>query len=135
MQGSHVTQAHTDPAIQWSGLLTRLDDVRRDAVVRALRRSASTGWPASGPGVELLVAYALGEITSQQYVAGILRSWGVVLHRRSNVPVPVEHAPTPEREPDRPPEPLPVRWRREDAVQAYVTGRIDVGEFLRIARS
>lgn len=103
----------------------------------ALRRSASTGWPASRDGVELLVAYALGEITSQQYVAGILRSWGVTLRTRVSGAAlpPAVPEPPPEPAPEVVPEPSPARMPREEAVHAYVTGRIDVGEFLRIARS
>lgn len=144
-----VTENGPDPAAEWSALLDRLDGVRRDAVVRALRRSASTGWPASRDGVELLVAYALGEITSQQHVAGLLRSWGVPVRTRSNGVVPRRHLPEPqpapqpeserdpeaEVEPEPRPEQPPARSPREEAVHAYVTGLIDVGEFLRIARS
>jgi hypothetical protein len=133
-QGSRVTQTSSDPTAQWSRQLDRLDGVLRDAVVAALRRSASNGWPASRDGVELLVAYALGEITSQQYVAGILRSWGVPLDDRVHG-APPRRAQEPEPQPEPGPEPPRVRTPREEAVHAYVTGQIDVGEFLRISRS
>ncbi|MET0467239.1 MAG: hypothetical protein ABWZ87_00730 [Aeromicrobium sp.] len=124
-----MTQTSPDPAVQWAEHLARLDDPLRDAAVSALRRSASTGRPTSREAVELLVGYALGEITAQQYAAGIVRSW------RGDTPAPAPAAAPPE--PPRPPAPsdppaAPVG--REEAVQAYVAGRIDVGEFLRITR-
>lgn len=137
-----MAQAHPDPAAQWSGHLTRLDDVRRDAVVMALRHSASTGWPASETGVELLVAYALGEITAGQYASGLLRSWGIGPAGEAPRPSP-EPSPVPAPEPAGDADPgrtdivaaRPGRRRREEVVQAYVTGQIDVAEFLRLARS
>lgn len=130
-------QTSPDPATEWAGHLNRLDGARRDAVVAALRHSAATGWPASEAGVELLVAYALGEITSQQYARGLMRSWG------GSQPGPAVESVAPRAQrPPPPPEPVaePVaeptpRMSREQAVQAYVTGQIDVGEFLRIART
>jgi hypothetical protein len=121
-----MTPTSPDPAVQWSEQLARLDDPRRDAVASALRRSASAGRPASLEGVELLVGYALGEITAQQYAAGIVRSW------QGAAPTPAP-APRPERAPD-PPEQPTALVGRDEAVQAYVAGRIDVGEFLRITR-
>jgi hypothetical protein len=133
-----VTQAHPDPTEQWPEHLARLDEDRRRAVEGALRRSAAEGRPASQDAVELLVAYALGEITSRQYAMGILRSWSIVR------PEPAPHPtldPTPESAPLPPPTPdpsdapdRPARMSREEAVQAYVTGQIDVAEFLRLAR-
>jgi hypothetical protein len=132
-----VTQTEADPEVQWSTQLDRLDEVRRDAVVAALRRSASIGWPASGDAVELLVAYALGEISSNGYALGILRSWGVPPPggEAEPDPVPARPEPDPQLDVEPAPEAPPARTRREEAVHAYVTGRIDVGEFLRIARS
>jgi hypothetical protein len=121
-----VTQTHPDPVEQWSEHLARLDPVRRDAVASALRHSASRGRPATREGVDLLVSYALGEITSRQYAAGIVRSWR---GGGDADPPPVEPAPAPPS----PPEP-PARLERHEAVHAYVTGQIDVGEFLRITR-
>lgn len=117
-----------DPSVQWASHLRRLGPSRREAVTGALRHSASTGWPASERGVELLVGYALGEITATSYVAGILSSLGF-------------SAGDPVDEPDEAPLPAPIpihgahRVGREDVVQAYVTGQIDVSEFLRIARA
>jgi hypothetical protein len=125
-----VTQAHPDPTEQWPEHLARLDEDRRRAVEGALRRSAAEGRPASQDAVELLVAYALGEITSRQYAMGILRSWSIV--RPDPAP---EQAPPPPLSPDPSDAPdRPARMSREEAVQAYVTGQIDVAEFLRLAR-
>jgi hypothetical protein len=125
-----VTQAHPDPIEQWPEHLARLDDDRRRAVEGALRRSAAEGRPASQDAVELLVAYALGEITSRQYAMGILRSWSIV--RPDPTPEPAPPPPLPPDPSDAPDQ--PARISREEAVQAYVTGQIDVAEFLRLAR-
>ncbi len=134
-------QQHRDPALQWSGHLGRLEGIRRDGVIAALRHSADAGWPASGEAVELLVSYALGEITARDYAAGILAA----LSRQDGRIAPLDPPPAatsgdvadeiealPVR--DVVGEPGPV-ISREDAVQAYVTGRIAVAEFLRLARS
>jgi hypothetical protein len=124
-----VTQTPPDPSVQWSAQLSRLDDLRRRAAVTALRRSAASGWPASREAVELLVDYALGAITSREYAAGIVRTWAVTADEQSGtngVPAPARATvPTSSGGP----------IGREGAVHAYVTGLIDVGEFLRIARS
>ena len=124
-----MTQTPPDPSVEWSDQLSRLDDLRRGAVVTALRRSAASGWPASGEAVTLLVDYALGAITSRDYAAGIVRSWAVVADEQPEAVV----APAPARVavPETPQGPM----GREEAVHAYVSGQIDVGEFLRIARS
>ena len=124
-----MTQTPPDPSVEWSDQLSRLDDLRRGAVVTALRRSAASGWPASREAVTLLVDYALGAITSRDYAAGIVRSWAVVADEQPEAVV----APAPARAavPETPQGPM----GREEAVHAYVTGQIDVGEFLRIARS
>jgi len=124
-----VTQTPPDPSVEWSDQLSRLDDLRRGAVVTALRRSAASGWPASREAVTLLVDYALGAITSRDYAAGIVRSWAVVADEQPEAVV----APAPARAAV--PEPPQGPMGREEAVHAYVTGQIDVGEFLRIARS
>lgn len=131
-----MTQGHHDPAETWSRQLDRLAGVRRDAVVAALRHSAETGWPASQDAVELLVRYALGEISARDYAAGIVGTLGIVTDRdaaRDAEPVRAagEPPPTHTRAPEAAPRPT---VSREDAVQAYVTGQIPVGEFLRIAR-
>jgi hypothetical protein len=133
-----VIQTPPDPAIEWAGHLQRLGRAHRDAVVASLRHSASIGWPASERGVELLIAYALGEITARGYADGIVRSWDTSL---DVVDVPGE-PPAPEPSaPEPPPVSSPAtvagpHWiSREQAVHAYVTGEIDVGEFLCIARS
>jgi len=121
--------------VQWAEQLARLPGARRDAVTAALRHSQDTGWPASQEAVSLLVAYALGEITSGDYAAGILRSLGAA----SEIGRPAPPASEPVRAPAGPTTPTSeaVRARtmsREEAVQAYVTGQIPVGEFLRLAR-
>lgn len=124
--------------MQWSGHLSRLDGRRRDAVVAALRHSADSGWPASSEAVELLVSYAVGEITARDYADGILAALGgqdggiAALELPPAAPsayvaAEVEAMPVPT--PDTAP-----AISREDAVHAYVTGQIPVGEFLRLAR-
>jgi hypothetical protein len=115
-----VTYEVQDPATQWSAELGRLDARRRDAVVAALRHSAATGWPAGRAAVELLVAYAIGEITPRAYATGILQTLGIHDHTIDEPSAPA-------------PSVRPV-VSREDAVHAYVTGQIPVGEFLRLAR-
>ena len=60
-----MTNRITDPAEQWSDLLSGLTGHRREAVVAALRSSAQQGWPAGREAVRLLVAYANGEIDAQ----------------------------------------------------------------------
>jgi len=135
-----VNQGHSDPAVQWAGQLARLDELRHQAVVAALRHSDATGWPASGEAVALLVSYALGEITARDYATGILHSLGV-----TNRDLAVLDVPPPSRsayvvsDVDAPVDPATRRapqraTSREDAVHAYVTGQIPVGEFLRLAR-
>jgi hypothetical protein len=148
-----MTNGITDPAEQWSDLLSSLTDRRREAVVAALRSSAEQGWPADREAVRLLVAYANGEIDAQDYAVGIVMSLG-------GLDQPVQQAavqPAQELRPSRPtaevwstpteparPEPLQSNavtslasqpsLTREEAVAAYVSGRIPVEEFLRITR-
>lgn len=121
-----------DPSAQWATQLRRLDPARRAVVVEALSHSAASGWPASERAVELLVDYALGEITAASYAAGILRSLGFSAPEQPDRPQAGEPA-----APSTAPSTAPARAAvgREDAVLAYVTGAIDVGEFLRIARA
>ena len=80
---------------------------------------------------------ALDEITARQYAQGVLPAVGFV-----DAPeMPVAASPSPSLSGgsvETTPEPgdLDARQvRREDAVQAYVTGAIPVAEFLRIARA
>lgn len=121
-----------DPSVQWARHLSRLDPSLREAVVGALRHSISTGFPASERAVVLLVDYALGEISADAYAAGILSSLGFA-------PDDADRATRPDETSAPPAPPTPIRRppavSREDAVHAYVTGQIDVGEFLRIARA
>ncbi len=74
---TNVMTHHTDdPAQSWSALLSGLIGRRRDAVIRALRNSVESGFPASEDAVRSLVAYAQGQISARQYVAQILESLG-----------------------------------------------------------
>jgi len=148
-----MTTGNTDPAEQWSDLLSSLTGPRREAVVAALRSSAQQGWPADREAVRLLVAYANGEIDAQDYAVGIVvslgghenvvqpqsppvdRPWAQQLAEQAWA-APQQAAPSPA-----PPAPAPVasltpesRMTREEAVAAYVSGRIPVEEFLRITR-
>ncbi len=146
-----MTIGITDPAEQWSDLLSSLTGQRREAVVAALRSSAQQGWPADREAVRLLVAYANGQIDAQDYAVGIVISLGghegLVEPRVQQLrpepqgsPPPLEpHRSTPEPAPAQPiapvlsiaPEPA---MSRDEAVAAYVAGRIPVEEFLRITR-
>ena len=157
--------SNSDPADQWAHLLDGVVGARRDAVVDALRHSADSGCPATDDGVRLLVAYAEGEISAQDYAVNMLVSLGLnrpaepqpappagpqpepvlepalvrAASRSSDEPspVPVAEAPTPTPMPasTSEPEPAPApRMTREEAVDAYVAGRIAIEDFLRIAR-
>ena len=150
-----MTNGYTDPAAQWSDLLSSLTGPRREAVVAALRSSAEQGWPADREAVRLLVAYANGEIDAQDYAVGIVVSLGgheSAVQPQSPPPVerpwaqqlaeqawaaPQQATPPPVA----PAAPAPAasltpetRMTREEAVAAYVSGRIPVEEFLRITR-
>jgi hypothetical protein len=151
-----MTNGITDPAQQWSDLLAGLTDRRRQAVVAALRSSAQQGWPADREAVRLLVAYANGQIDAQDYAVGIVISLGghegLVQPRNQPIrtesqwaPPPVEpqwSAPQPAPAPAPAPPvapvlsiaPEPATMSRDEAVAAYVAGRIPVEEFLRITR-
>lgn len=131
-----MTKAPIDPAVEWSRHLARLPGFLQRAVAETLRRSAAEGHPASEHEVTLLVAYALGEISSREHVRGVLRGFGhdeVPTLREVPAPGPDALSAGPVAAPD--PAAVEARQvRREDAVQAYVTGEIPVSEFLRIAR-
>lgn len=114
---------HQDPSTQWAEQLGALDPRRRVAVVEALAYSISTGWPASERAVELLVDYARGAITAAAYSTGIARSLGLPeLRQAAQAAGPAARA-----------MPFHGRSRCDHAVQSYLAGRIDVGEFLRLA--
>ena len=143
-----MTNRITDPAEQWSDLLSSLTGRRREAVVAALRSSAQQGWPADREAVRLLVAYANGEIDAQDYAVGIVVSMGG--HEsiaQAPRPAAEQRALRPEHQwSQRPDEHLavaqhpvasiapPSTMSRDEAVTAYVSGRIPVEEFLRITR-
>lgn len=80
-----------DPAHRWSALLAGLIGRRRDAVVKALRNSVDSGYPANAEGVRVLVAYAQGQISARQYVAQVLESLGFI--PAAYVPAQVSPAP------------------------------------------
>ena len=87
-----VNSHHSDdPAHRWSALLSGLIGRRRDAVVKALRNSVDSGYPANADGVRVLVAYAQGQISARQYVAQILESLGFV--PAAYAPAPAVRAP------------------------------------------
>lgn len=140
-----MTNGTPDPAHQWSSLLAPLTGRRREAVVAALRSSAEQGWPADAEGVRLLVAYAQGEIDALDYAVGIVISLG---GDEALVLAPAQPAPTAPYddhalglEPPAVSAPTPVASAtaapavgRDEAVAAYVSGRISVEEFLRVTR-
>lgn len=136
-----MTNGIPDPAQQWSSLLAPLTGRRLEAVVAALRSSAEQGWPADAEGVRLLVAYAQGEIDAQDYAVGIVISLGGDAALAQAQPAPAAlYAGGPEPASDAAPaQPSTAQAPaatvdREEAVAAYVSGRISVEEFLRITR-
>jgi hypothetical protein len=148
---------HDDPAHRWAHLLDGLHGRQREAVLEALRSSAQQGFPATADGVRLLVAYALGKISARQYSARMLDSLGLVpappevsVTSSNYDPLPDfgtwrtdESRPGSWQEPQRPassPAPAPMSAMtarvpsREETVQAFLSGRIPVEEFLRLSR-
>jgi hypothetical protein len=71
-----TTAQHQDPSLEHADLLQELTARQREAVTSALRQSVSSGWPASRESVRILVAYAQGRISSQEYAAQILAALG-----------------------------------------------------------
>lgn len=65
-----------DPAQRWSSLLEGIHGQRREAVIKALRNSVDSGYPATAEGVRILVAYAQGQISARQYMSQTLESLG-----------------------------------------------------------
>lgn len=149
-----MTNGTVDPAQQWAGLLTPLSGRRREAVVAALRGSAHQGWPADAEAVRLLVAYAQGEIDAQDYAVGIVVSLGgsgdlvtassppaavassapaTAAHYDERGPGPTLSA-APVYAPPVTTTPPAAAVSKDEAVAAYVAGRISVEEFLRITR-
>ncbi|MEO6605586.1 MAG: hypothetical protein ABIN55_08225 [Aeromicrobium sp.] len=76
MMRDAYTHHNEDPAHRWAVQLSGLMGRRRDTVIRALRNSVDSGFPANADGVRTLVAYAEGQISARQYVAQILESLG-----------------------------------------------------------
>jgi hypothetical protein len=143
-----------DPAHRWAELLHELYGRRRDAVVEALRASVQQGYPATAEGVRLLVAYALGKISARQYSARVLDSLGLAPAPPEPRKTSSNFDPLPDlatwrtderrdgqvHDPARSAAPAP--WSpatprppsREETVQAFLSGRIPVEEFLRLSR-
>jgi hypothetical protein len=86
-----ATSYSDDPAHRWSALLEGLFGHRREMVIKALRNSVASGYPANAEGVRILVAYAKGQISARQYVAQTLEALGFV---------PQAYTPTPARQPE-----------------------------------
>lgn len=81
-----------DPAQRWSSLLDGVHGQRREAILKALRNSVASGYPANAEAVRTLVAYAQGQISARQYVARILETLGFI---------PAAYAPSaPQRQPE-----------------------------------
>lgn len=145
-----MTNGTPDPAQQWPSLLAPLTGRRHEAVVSALRSSAEQGWPADAEGVRLLVAYAMGDIDAQDYAVGIVVSLGgdEALVRAQTAPGVMRPAGVTQYDDNGlasvpPVQPAPLSAApatsapavsRDEAVAAYVSGRISVEEFLRVTR-
>lgn len=141
-----MTNGSSDPAQQWPTLLAPLVGRRREAVVAALRSSAEQGWPADAEGVRLLVAYAQGDIDAQDYAVGIVVSLGgdealIEAEPAPAVPRPAPLTAAPYDDQGLASVPAPAdpvtsapAVGRDEAVAAYVSGRISVEEFLRVTR-
>ncbi len=85
-----------DPAHRWSAQLSGLEGRRREMVIKALRNSIASGYPADAEGVRILVAYAKGHISARQYVAQTLEA--LRFTPASYEPAPIERAsPSPSR--------------------------------------
>lgn len=131
---------HDDTPHRLSAELDQLSPAQRRAVTEALQHSQDSGWPASETATSLLIAYAAGRIDARGYAREILVSLGAAPQASaSRRPRRLEVDPTlPESAPasvgSLPHTVEARRISREEAVQAYVSGRIPVAEFLRIAR-
>ncbi len=97
-----------DPAYRWSAQLSGLEGRRREMVIKALRNSISSGFPADAEGVRILVAYAKGHISARQYVAQTLEALRSTT--ASYEPEPIEREPKPEPERWRAPARRPNAW-------------------------
>ncbi len=149
-----------DPAQRWAAQLDGIYGRRREAIIRALRDSEDSGYPANAESVRILVAYAQGQISARQYVAQIMESLGFIPSAYSPPARQPEswRQPEPWREPTRRPTPAvglldfnesriarepersttitqSRRTTRQEAVQAYVNGQIPMEEFLRLSRA
>lgn len=132
-----VNSHHSDdPAHRWSALLSGLFGRRRDAVIKALRNSDESGYPANADGVRVLVAYAQGQISARQYVTQILELLGFV--PAAYVPAPAVRATQPwhsarDADPWRAPARVQDPWRDELSAPTptpppAAAGLLDFGE-------
>lgn len=131
--------------------ISLLDERRQRAVRGALATSAAEGIEVSAVSVRLLVDYARGEITAQQYAQGMVEELcgSVALPPQSS-----EQAVEDEQvQSEQPSTSQPVHptagdevstsddtvsddlVTKDTMVDAFVNGRISVEDFLRIARS
>lgn len=120
-----MTSRLDDTVQQWLPLLEELPAKGRDAVAQSLCQHAGAGRTDTVESVRLLVAYAAGRIDSRTYAKATLKTLGFdPVDCRFDEPVPA-----PAVQIERPPA---TRESRKSAVQAYVTGRISVEDFLRV---
>lgn len=119
-----VNSLSDDPSLRWPELLEPLEPARREHVAQMLRRSAQTS-QVTRDDVAILVDLALGLIDSRAFVVRTLASWGI--GEPAAEVTPTRSSPLVEPEAV-----IPVS--RENAVEAYLSGRITVEEFLRLSR-
>ncbi len=100
-----------DPAHRWAPLLKDLSDRQRETVVRALRDSVGSGFPADADGVRILVAYAQGQISARQYASQMLESLGFLPAGDIPAPAPQRWHPVRDSDPRRAPARTPDPWR------------------------
>lgn len=93
-----------DPAQRWSAQLEGIHGRRREAIIKALRNSIDSGYPANDESVRILVSYAQGQISARQYVAQIMESLGFIPSAYSPAARQPDawRQPEPWREPSRP---------------------------------
>lgn len=118
-----------DPAERWSAQLEGIHGRRREAIIRALRDSDDSGYPANAESVRILVSYAQGQISARQYVAQIMESLGFI----PSAYAPPARQPESWRQPEpwREPTPRPDRWAHDRPAPA--AGLLDFNES-RMAR-
>lgn len=113
----------------WAQLADRLSTPVREVVMSLLHRSADAGRPLTDEGARVLVAYAAGHIDARTYATRTLTVLGfepayTATYSSEAPKASADSLTSPTQE-------LP----RESAVQAYVSGRITVEEFLQDRRN